>query len=62
MERITYYIRDLSEVLAAAIWDGPLNLHLKAELRESLSMCLTVTADVLRAWEDDSDHPVRAGR
>ncbi|WP_425860984.1 FUSC family protein [Arthrobacter sp. TWP1-1] len=54
LERITYYIRDLSEVLAAAIWDGPLNLQLKADLREPLSICLTATAEVLRAWEEDA--------
>lgn len=52
LERITHYIRDLSELLAAAIWAGPLNLHLKDELREPLSGCLTATAEVLQAWEE----------
>lgn len=57
LENITFYIRDLSEVLAAAIWDGPLELRLNAELREPLSRCLAATADVLRAWEEGKTIP-----
>ena len=52
LESITFYVRDLSEVLAEAIWDGPLEVHLEEELRDPLGTCLSATADVLRSWEE----------
>lgn len=52
LEIITFHIRDLSEVLVAAIWEGSLGLSLDAELREPLSCCLQATAEVMRAWDE----------
>lgn len=57
LENITFHVRDLSEVLAGAIWEGPLELRLRDGLREPLGSCLSATADVLRAWDDGNAGP-----
>ncbi len=64
LEVITFHIRDLSEVLVAAIWEGSLDLALKDELRQPLSDCLQSTAEVLRAWDEERDcaHAIESAR
>ncbi|ALV45167.1 hypothetical protein MB46_06280 [Arthrobacter alpinus] len=62
LEKIAYHIRDLTEVLAATIWDGPLELRLGTELRQPLSLCLDATAGVLRAWEEGTAIPTSLDR
>ncbi|WP_133162943.1 FUSC family protein [Arthrobacter glacialis] len=57
LENITFHVRDLSEVLAGAIWEGPLEVRLRDGLREPLGSCLSATADVLRAWDDGNAGP-----
>lgn len=57
LENITFHIRDLSEVLAAAIWEGPLDIRMGEGLREPLARCLSATANVLKAWEENSAGP-----
>lgn len=54
LENITFYVRDLSEVLAGAIWEGPHEFHLEDGLRQPLERCLSATAALLQAWEDDT--------
>lgn len=54
LENITFHVRNLSEVLAAAIWEGPLALRLSPELCEPLSHCLQATAEVVRAWDEET--------
>ncbi|RLQ83982.1 FUSC family protein [Mycetocola zhadangensis] len=49
LERITFYIRDLTEVLAAAIWDAPFHSEVPDRLREPLSDTLHAVAEVLKA-------------
>lgn len=55
LEIVTFHVRDLSEVLVAAIWEGSLDLGLDVELREPLSGCLKATAKVVRDWDEDHD-------
>ncbi len=52
LENVTFYVRDLSEVLASAIWEGPLQLRLHEELREPVAQSLSATAEVLRVWDE----------
>lgn len=54
LENITFYIRDLTEVLAGAIWGGSFEVHLKVELCEPIGRCLQAVADVLTAWDEGS--------
>lgn len=54
LENVTIYIRDITEVLAGAIWREPLEIHLAAELSEPLSGCLQSVAELLRVWEEGS--------
>ncbi|WP_157375036.1 FUSC family protein [Arthrobacter alpinus] len=54
LEVITFHIRDLSEVLAAAIWGTPLDVALDTELCGPLSNCMEATAGVLLAWEENT--------
>jgi hypothetical protein len=58
LERITFYIRDLTEVLAAAIWDAPFYSTVPDRLLEPLSITFHAVADVLsirNSGEDVSD-------
>ncbi|MHA7268681.1 FUSC family protein [Arthrobacter sp. HLT1-20] len=57
LENITFHVRDLSEVLAAAIWAGPLDVRMGEGLRAPLGSCLSATADVLKAWDEDQAGP-----
>ncbi|PYI66426.1 FUSC family protein [Arthrobacter livingstonensis] len=54
LENITFYVRDLTEVLAGAIWGSAVDVHLKPELCEPIGNCLQAVADVLTAWEGAS--------
>jgi hypothetical protein len=54
LEDITFYVRDLTEVLAAIIWEGPLEGHLRAELCAPMGKSLQSVADILTAWDDGS--------
>ena len=47
LERITFYVRDLTEVLAAAIWDAPFHSEVPERLREPLSEAFSSVAEVL---------------
>lgn len=55
LEDITFHVRDLSEVLAGAIWEGPNEFRLEVMLREPLGRCLSATAGLLQSWEDGDD-------
>jgi hypothetical protein len=62
LERITFYVRDLTEVLAAAIWDAPFHSEVPDRLREPLSEALHAVAEVLSAYNSGEgvDETVRA--
>lgn len=47
LERITFHVRDLTEVLAAAIWDAPFHSEVPERLRKPLSTAFHAVADVL---------------
>lgn len=51
LENVSFYVRDLSEVLASAIWEGPIQLSLPPELREPVARGLSTAAGVLQAWD-----------
>ncbi|RAN74098.1 hypothetical protein B5P43_30310 [Bacillus sp. SRB_336] len=57
LENITFHVRDLTEVLAGAIWGGPLEIELQAELCAPMSDCLQALADVLTAWDNGAVMP-----
>lgn len=54
LENLTFYVRDLSEVLAGAMWEGPHKFALDEDLRQPLERCLSAMAALLQGWEDDS--------
>lgn len=53
LENVSFYVRDLSEVLASAIWKGPLQLRLHDQLRDPVAQSLSAAAEILRAWEEE---------
>ncbi|AWB85252.1 FUSC family protein [Mycetocola zhujimingii] len=55
LERITFHVRDLTEVLAAAIWDAPFHSEVPERLREPLSEALHAVADPLKKRNSDRD-------
>ena len=55
LESVTFHVRDLTEMLAAAVWGQPVQLELRPELRPALSRTLHAVAAVLRDWDPDDD-------
>ncbi|WP_411720334.1 FUSC family protein [Mycetocola sp.] len=47
LETMTFHVRDLTEVLAAAIWKSPIHAEVPQVLREPLSDTIHAVADVL---------------
>lgn len=63
LENVTFHIRDLTEVLAGAVWGKPFPVELPAELCPPLSEAILAVADVLTAWEkraEETEHVRRA--
>jgi hypothetical protein len=54
LETVTFHVRDLTDVLSGAVWDTPIALELRPELRPPLSRALGAVAAVLADWEPDS--------
>ncbi|GHD46659.1 FUSC family protein [Mycetocola manganoxydans] len=48
LESITFHVRSLGKVLAAAIWDGPIPAELPESLRKPMSDTVHAVAEVLR--------------
>ncbi|GAA1346999.1 hypothetical protein GCM10009611_25900 [Arthrobacter roseus] len=55
LENVTFHIRDLSEVLAGAVWGKPFPVDLPVRLCPPLSEAMCAVAAVLKAWNDDED-------
>ncbi|MDF9276713.1 FUSC family protein [Arthrobacter sp. EH-1B-1] len=55
LENVTFHIRDLTEVLAGAVWGKPFPVELPATLCEPLSQAILAVADVLDAWDGQAD-------
>ncbi|EPR75495.1 Integral membrane protein [Leifsonia rubra CMS 76R] len=54
LERVTFHVRDLTEVLAGAVWGTPIRVELRSELRPSLSLALTAVSTLLRDWDSEA--------
>jgi hypothetical protein len=50
LERVTFYVQDVADVLTAAIWDFPDTTPVPAELCGPLAEALAGTGAVLREW------------
>ena len=56
LETVTFHVRDLTDVLAGAVWGTPIDVELSPELRPSLSLALDTLSVLLREWEsEDTD-------
>ena len=51
LETIAFHVRDLTEVLAGAVWGTPIEVQLREELRPSVSLALAALAAALRDWD-----------
>lgn len=51
LENVTFHIRDLTEVLAGAVWGKPFPVELPTGLCPALSEAVLAVADVLTAWD-----------
>lgn len=51
LEAVTFHVRDLTDVLAGAVWDTPIEVELRPELRPSLSVALDAVSALLRDWD-----------
>ena len=52
LENATFYVRDLTDVLAGAAWGTPVPVELPAVLRPTLSAAVRATADLVREWDN----------
>ncbi|WP_241972727.1 FUSC family protein [Cryobacterium cryoconiti] len=53
LENVTFHVRDLTEVLAGAVWGLPIQLELRPEMRPALSRTLQTLAALLKDWDPD---------
>ncbi|KFF58590.1 hypothetical protein JF66_17495 [Cryobacterium sp. MLB-32] len=51
LETVTFHVRDLTEILAAAVWGKPFPVEIPAELCAPLSEAMHAVAKVLTAWD-----------
>ncbi|ANP74122.1 FUSC family protein [Cryobacterium arcticum] len=54
LENVTFYVRDLTDVLAGAAWGTPVPVDLPAALRPPLSAAVRATAAVVIEWDTGS--------
>lgn len=61
LENVTFHIRDLTELLAGAVWGKPFPVELPTQLLPPLSEAIHAVADVLTTWEnkDEGAEPLR---
>jgi hypothetical protein len=57
MERITFQVQDITDVLASTIWEEHAGTTVPPELTDELAAALTATAELVRGWTDDGDVP-----
>lgn len=62
LENVTFHIRDLTEVLAGAVWGKPFPVELPTQLCPPLSEAILAVADVLTTWENGSEEPEHVRR
>lgn len=60
-ETATFHVRDLTDVLAGAIWGTPVPLELHPELRPHVSAALAAVAAALRDWDPDESEQAAIG-
>lgn len=51
LENTTFYVRDLTDVLAGAAWGTPVPVDLPEELRPALGAAVRATASVVTEWD-----------
>ncbi|WP_051427363.1 FUSC family protein [Arthrobacter sp. H20] len=55
MERITFYVEDMTELLASAIWHSPDNTPMPQSLGLPLAEATALAADAVEAWDAESE-------
>ncbi|EAR25296.1 hypothetical protein A20C1_01871 [marine actinobacterium PHSC20C1] len=53
LENVTFYVRDITDVLAGAVWGTPIKIELRPELRPSLSIALDAVSTLLHDWDSE---------
>ena len=53
-ETVTFHVRNLTDVLAGAVWGTPVPLELRPELRPAVSATLAAIAAALKHWDPDA--------
>ncbi len=56
-ETVTFHVRDLTDVLAGAVWGTPLPLELRPELRPAVAATLAAVATALKEWDSETPDP-----
>ncbi|WP_341952098.1 aromatic acid exporter family protein [Salinibacterium sp. TMP30] len=54
LEAVTFHVRDLTDVLAGAVWGTSIDIELRPELRPSLSVAIDAVSALLRDWDSDA--------
>ena len=57
IERVTFQIQDITEVLASAIWEESSGTSVPHEVTDLIAEALNATAAMIRGWTDDGDVP-----
>ncbi|WP_334170444.1 FUSC family protein [Sinomonas sp.] len=63
IERLTFQVQDITDVLASVIWEERAGTTVPPELTRELGAALRAAASVVRAWgEDDVEGPIEAAQ
>lgn len=60
MERATAHVKDMTDVLADAIWRNPENVAVPASLSEPLAKAVTACAEAVEVWDPESEEHAAA--
>lgn len=55
LERTTFHVRDVTEILAAAIWHEPEEHEMASTLADPLAEAFTACAEAVKQWDPDGD-------
>jgi hypothetical protein len=57
IERVTFQVQDITDVLSSAIWEERAGTSVPSDLTEHLAEALEATATLLQGWDDGDGLP-----
>jgi uncharacterized membrane protein YccC len=59
LETVSFHVRNVTDVLAGAVWGDPVPVEIPTDLRPSLSTAIHAVAELLKGWDSGSGELAR---